>query len=109
MTRRRARPLGSTVTHSLALALLVLLAFNVPTTSVAQSLGGQKTPWCEGVSRSSFVNTVCYDERNQRLSLQLNDRWYQYCGVSRGLAQDLLAAPSVGRFFHSHIRGRYEC
>lgn len=109
MTRRRARPPGSTMTHSLAPALLALLAFNVPTTSVAQSLGGQKTPWCEGVSRSSFVNTVCYDERHLRLSLLLNDRWYQYCGVSPGLAQNLLAAPSVGRFFHFHIRGRYEC
>ena len=31
------------------------------------------------------------------------------CGVSPGLAQNLLAAPSVGRFFHSHVRGRYEC
>jgi len=90
--------------RSTVLTFALLLA--MPAT--AQS-ARNPTPWCEGVSRSSFVNAVCYDERHLRLSLLLNDRWYQYCGVSPGLAQNLLAAPSVGRFFHSHIRGRYEC
>ena len=90
--------------RSIVLTLALLLAMQA-----SAQPAGKPTPWCEGVSRSSFVNAVCYDERNQRLSLQLNDRWYQYCGVSPALVQQLLSAPSIGSFFQSRIRGRHEC
>ncbi len=87
----------------------LLVALVLPVPSMAQGVRGQLEPWCQAVERSSFVKAVCYDERVRRLSMQLEGRWYRYCDVPAAMVQQLLSAPSIGRYFQSQIRGRYEC
>jgi hypothetical protein len=76
---------------------------------LAQTSRSQPEPWCQAITRSSFVNGICYDERRRLMSLKLNSQWYEYCNVAPGLVQQLVSAPSIGRYFHAEIRGRYEC
>jgi hypothetical protein len=64
---------------------------------------------CEDVTRSSFVNRICYDSRASYLVLQLRDRYYHYCRVPAAVAADLAAASSVGSYYNAAIRGRYDC
>ena len=76
---------------------------------LAQTSRSQPEPWCQAITRSSFVNGICYDELRRLMSLKLNSRWYDYCNVAPGLVHQLVSAPSIGRYFHAEIRGRYEC
>lgn len=42
------------------------------------------------------------------LEIEFKDgRLYQYPGVSDAEFQALIAAPSIGKHFHQHIRGKY--
>jgi hypothetical protein len=69
---------------------------------------------CEPISRSSFINRVCYDQETERLVIQLRATYYQYCSVPPDLVADLSAAHSMGRYYNQNIKssavdGRYDC
>ena len=64
---------------------------------------------CESVSRSSFINRVCYDASNQYMLILLRSTYYHYCSVDDGTVSELMEAGSMGRFYNGYIKGRFDC
>jgi hypothetical protein len=64
---------------------------------------------CNDVSRSSFINRVCYDQRNAYMLISLNGKFYHYCQIDAGTVSSLLAAPSMGVFYNSSVKGNFDC
>lgn len=57
---------------------------------------------------SSVMTEIGYDRKTATLEvLFTNDTLYQYFDVPEELYEELLAAPSIGQFFNSNIRGRF--
>lgn len=57
--------------------------------------------------RSSNIVSVGHDNVDQLIVQFANGGLYQYKGVSLQLAEDMVQAPSVGRFFYANIRQRF--
>jgi hypothetical protein len=69
---------------------------------------------CQDITRSSLVNRVCYDARNQIMIVQVKSAYSQYCGVPQATRDSLLNAPSMGQYYNANIKGsgaaaRYQC
>ncbi|MGE3872464.1 MAG: KTSC domain-containing protein [Parvibaculaceae bacterium] len=61
---------------------------------------------CQNNTRSGFITRVCYEHSNRRLLLGFQDGTYRlYCGVDASIANGLLSAPSMARFYSTRIRG----
>jgi hypothetical protein len=57
---------------------------------------------------SSAIADVAYDEAARRLTIRFRHGGrYVYLDVPPRIAAGLIAAPSLGRYFHDHIRNRY--
>lgn len=58
--------------------------------------------------QSSNVRSVGYDEEKAELWIAFNGgRTYVYTGVPNGVLDDILAAPSVGKFVNEQIKNVY--
>ena len=64
---------------------------------------------CNNVARSSLVNRVCYDRRERYMVVSLNGTYYHYCEMDPGTVSRFLDADSMGRFFNTNIKGRFDC
>jgi hypothetical protein len=64
---------------------------------------------CEQVSRSSFIQRVCYDRREQYMVLNLSGTYYHYCEIDSTTVSALLGASSMGRYYNASIKGRFDC
>jgi hypothetical protein len=64
---------------------------------------------CKTITRSSFINEVCYDKNNQYMLIQLNDIWYHYCDIDDDTVTELLDADSMGRYYNTAIKSRFDC
>lgn len=64
---------------------------------------------CRDITRSSFINRVCYDRRNEYMLISLNGTFYHYCEIDAGTVSSLLSAPSMGRFYNASIKGQFDC
>jgi hypothetical protein len=64
---------------------------------------------CTDIARSSFINRVCYDRRNEYMLISLNGMFYHYCGIDAGTVSSLLHTPSMGRFYNASIKGHFDC
>jgi hypothetical protein len=64
---------------------------------------------CETVTRSSFIDRVCYDPKNTYMLIDLNGTWYHYCKIDQETVSSLLAAGSMGRFYNTSIKGKFDC
>ena len=54
------------------------------------------------------MDEVAYDDKRRRLAIRFrHGGWYTYSGVPARIAAGLVAAPSLGRYFHAHILGRF--
>src|SRR4051794_15741055 len=60
---------------------------------------------CFNIKPSSFVNRICYDEKNQYLVTQLQQTYYHYCEINKGTVDAWIAADSLGRFYNQNIKG----
>ena len=60
---------------------------------------------CEDITRSSFVERVCYDGGNQYMVVRLQGTYYHYCEIDPQTVGDFLAAPSMGKYFNARIKG----
>jgi len=60
---------------------------------------------CQDVTRSSVISRVCYDDKSRRMLVQRHAVYQQYCDVSQDARDALLNAPSMGRYFRTHIEG----
>ena len=64
---------------------------------------------CTDITRSSFIRRVCYDRHNEYMLISLNGTFYHYCEINAGTVSSLLDAPSMGRFYNTNIKGRFDC
>jgi hypothetical protein len=64
---------------------------------------------CTDIARSSFIDRVCYDQRNEYMLISLNGTYYHYCEMDAGTVSSLLTAPSMGRFYNARIKGAFDC
>lgn len=60
---------------------------------------------CESVSRSSFINRVCYDADNSYMIIKLQQTYYHYCEIGENTVSSLKAAPSMGHYYNANIKG----
>jgi hypothetical protein len=64
---------------------------------------------CKETTRSSFINRICYDRRNEYMLISLNGTYYHYCEIDPSTVSSLLDAPSVGQFYNANIKGQFDC
>ena len=64
---------------------------------------------CETVTRSSLVQRVCYDPREQYMIINLQGTYYHYCEIDAGTVDQLRTAPSMGRYYSAVIKGNFDC
>jgi hypothetical protein len=64
---------------------------------------------CDAVTRSSFVERVCYDKSNSYMLIDLAGTWYHYCEIDPDTVSNLMAADCMGRFYNQSIKGRFDC
>lgn len=59
---------------------------------------------------STLVDTVCHDAGRRYLLVQVRGAYRQHCGVDAQTVENLVSAPSVGRFYLREIEGhRHGC
>jgi KTSC domain len=61
---------------------------------------------CETITRSSFINRVCYLEAKQYMIIKLKDTYYHHCSVKPETMMEFLAAPSMGSYYNKNIRSK---
>ena len=61
---------------------------------------------CETVTRSSFINRVCYLEAKRYMIIKLKETYYHHCGVTPEAVTEFLAAPSMGRYYNDNFRSK---
>lgn len=60
------------------------------------------------VTRSSCISGLDYNKDTEVLEVHFNKGGrYQFSGVPEVVYDNLVKAPSVGKFFHSQIEGKY--
>jgi hypothetical protein len=99
-----------------ALLLLLLLTTTAHAETVDVKYRGQVDlkPFTCQITKSSFVNRVCYDATNQYMVILLKDTYYHYCEIPKSTVDALLSAESHGRYFNANIKGSgkdgpYDC
>ena len=60
---------------------------------------------CDAITRSSFIERVCYDAANSYMLIDLNGTWYHYCEIDSSTVSSLMAADSMGQFYNRSIKG----
>ena len=58
---------------------------------------------------SSFINQLCYDEKNGYMLLLLKETWYHYCDIPKDEVNCFLSAELLGRFYNQEIKGKFGC
>jgi hypothetical protein len=64
---------------------------------------------CDAVTRSSFIDRVCYDKPNSYMLIDIRGTWYHYCEIDADTVSNLMAADSMGRFYNQSIKARFDC
>src|SRR5579872_3219587 len=73
------------------------------------------TPFaCQDITRSSFIQRVCYDKASQYLIIRLSGTYYHYCEFPQPVMDAFMSADSMGRFYNASIKGSgndgpYDC
>jgi hypothetical protein len=73
-----------------------------------------KTFDCRDISRSSFIQRVCYDRAQSFMAISLRGVYYPYCELPQAAFDHFMAAPSMGQFYNQNIKGSgldgpYDC
>ena len=63
---------------------------------------------CRNTS-SSFVHRICYQQQYSYVIVLLDRTYYQYCRVPDTSVNRWLNSSSKGSFYHSNIKGRFDC
>ena len=65
---------------------------------------------CKTITRSSFINRVCYSTQHKYMVILLRSTYYHYCEIGPDTVKALMEAPSMGRYYNANIkRGIYDC
>ena len=100
------------VVAATVIALVSLVGWQVRSETVAVKYSGLvdlKTFECQAVTRSSFIQRVCYDRSNEYMLINLSGTYYHYCEIDNATVSALLAAESMGRFYNATVKGRFDC
>jgi hypothetical protein len=73
-----------------------------------------KTFECRDITRSSFIQRVCYDKAQSYMIINLRGTNYHYCELPTATYDALIIAPSMGQFYNANIKGSgkdgpYDC
>lgn len=88
--------------------VVVLLSAEVRSETVDVKYRGRvdlKTFECRDISRSSFIQRVCYDKAQAYMIISLKGTYYHYCELPPATYDGLMAAASMGQFFNQTIKG----
>ena len=100
------------VSWAMALALGIGAAMTVQAETVMVKYRGpvDLAPFtCEFVQRSSLVQRLCYDNREQYVIVNLNGTYYHYCEVPASVVAAWRSADSMGRYYNQNVKGRFDC
>ena len=61
---------------------------------------------CNSISRSSFIQRVCYAPQQRYMVINLDGTYYHHCAIDGATIRGLLTADSMGRFYNANIRSR---
>jgi hypothetical protein len=64
---------------------------------------------CDTVTRSRFIQRVCYDAKNAYMLINLNGTWYHYCEIDQATVSNLLTAELMRFFYNASIKGNFDC
>src|SRR5436305_7033031 len=64
-----------------------------------------KTFDCRDITRSSFIQRVCYDSPQSYLIINLKGANYHYCELPPATYEAFMGAPSMGQFYNGNIKG----
>jgi hypothetical protein len=64
---------------------------------------------CEWITRSSFINRLCYDSKEGYAIVNLNGTYYHYCEVPAWIVDQWRNAESMGRYYNAYVKGRFDC
>lgn len=69
---------------------------------------------CQSITKSSFINRVCYDAANLHMIILLKDTYYHYCELPKPTLDALMSASSMGQYYNANIKGTgrdgpYDC
>ena len=64
---------------------------------------------CEWITRSSFVQRLCYDASEQYVIVNLRGTYYHYCEVPASVVAAWRNAESIGGFYNASVKGRFDC
>jgi len=78
--------------------MVALLMLALPSVSWAE---------CIATPRSGWISELCYD--SSRVTATMSGSKYTFCGISRSLFDEWVSAPSLGKFYHARINGRFSC
>lgn len=113
--RVRSRDMLRNVIKIAALALAATSLAHAETVEVKYSGRVDLKPFtCTDVTRSSFIERVCYDEAQSYMLINLSGTFYHYCELPAVTFDALMNAPSLGKFYNQNIRGAvldgpYDC
>ena len=96
----------------LLIIVLLFLTFEVNAESVNVKYRGavNLAPFnCTWVQRSSFINRLCYDPKERYVIVLLKSTYYHYCEVPELVVSAWDSASSMGRYYGTYIKGRYDC
>ena len=60
-------------------------------------------------TKSSFVNRICYDKTELYVLVDLRGTYYHYCKVPHSVVVAWLNADSLGSYYNSVVKGRFDC
>ena len=64
---------------------------------------------CQWISRSSFIERLCYDSKEQYVIVSLKGTYYHYCEVPPSNVADWKQADSMGQYYNAQIKGQFDC
>ncbi len=60
---------------------------------------------CASTPDSSFINRICYDEKESYMLVLIRQNYYHYCEVDAETVAAFVGAPSAGTFYNRYIKG----
>lgn len=57
------------------------------------------------------IRRIGYDAISSRMFIDFEDSHpiYTFCGVPEAMYHDFINSSSIGRYYHQHIKDRYQC
>lgn len=64
---------------------------------------------CQEINRSSLVWRLCANRDSSSVIVNLKGSYYEYCGMGDSAFKRWMLADSLGRYYNSYVKGKYDC